>query len=263
MTPKDYVMKLIIDGYVVVPDIFVGDELGQIRAAYERRTAVLGKRGFMWDKICTDPDLMQWYGHPNFIQYAKPFYEHYGHEIVIPPVGSYGDAHKPEGDPPQPVDPQGVARGEYEMHNDPWLLTKTSYRSLAQGFGCLLYLDETFSDSGAFMAAKGSHNLTYVNENGLPVYPTWELVKEHCELSVVPVKAGSGIFQLAFNWHGATAARQTRRMCRFNFLPRGLYWDQREVQGDCGGIRQWTEEEAALLRPDAHWLLPGPDPLAA
>ena len=266
MTPTDYAMQLLINGYVAVPDLIVGDELEQMRADYENRAAQLGKRGMNWEEICTDPPMMRWYGHPNVLEIIKAYCGYFGQVPAIMPIGTYGDSYNPDPNEQTPIDPDAVRRGEYELHLDPWWMKQTPHIAFITAAGCLFYLDDTQADSGAYLAARGSHVLTYPNEKGIPVFPTWEQVKQHCRIEPVPVTAGTGIFQLAFHWHaGSGAWRNHRRMCRFNFLARDyMYLQAPEINaemGSCGGrVGPWTQAERALARPEAIPYLPPPPP---
>ena len=243
MNATNYAIRLIIDGYVVVPDVLTPDEVQSMSNGFERRAGELDKRWMNWEEICEVPELMSYIAHPRLMEVVDAFYVHYGQESVFANSAGIRDVF----DPSKPVpafDASDLRNGPYGWHDDVWGIKKPNAPFLPTALTSLLYLDETFADNGAYCTAVGSHHLAYA-EGNKPIMPPAEIVLDNCELRPLPVKPGSVIIHRSHEWHAVVPTRQQRRVMLQTFCARTLY-DLQE------GHTQVSEATAALLPADRH-----------
>jgi hypothetical protein len=245
-TTTDLVVRLIIDGYTVIPDVLSPDEIAAMHDAFESLAAHTGKRWFDWQDIATLPPFAAYIGHPRLMSVVEPFVAHFGHEAVFANASGVRDVF----DPSKPVGKwsKDLKKG-LGWHDDVMGMKHPKASFLPTTLNTLLYLDDTFADNGAYTSAVGSHHLATVGPNDKPVHPPREMVLDHCKLVPVPVKAGSVILSRAYHWHGVIPPRQRRRVMLQTFCSRELY----DMQA---GHTQLGEETLALIpRKQQKWIM--------
>ncbi len=244
MTATDHAMKLIIDGYVVVPQAFDADQVRAIRDAYERRCNQLGRRDLSWDDIRPDPDLIRWVAHPKTMAVVEAYTKHFGHEAVVASCPVMRDGAAP-GAGPRTIDPQAVARGDIAgIHDD--AQPAIPYSVMETGCAMLLFLDDTHAHSGAFIVAPHTRQFTRVDEDDNFVKTDWEMVRRYCNPTVVPVKTGSMIFLRPYTWHAGSSAAGHRRVYHYAFTTRAQYDQCAEHHG------VFTQSDLANIPPEQH-----------
>lgn len=252
LTPTDplyLAARLLIDGYVIVPDVAIGRELEELRAAFEREAARRGRRDLKNDELATVPEFVRYVGHPRLMPVLDAYMGHFGHEPALACLSLGRDIFDPAAPPPPPFTIPTDHR-KIRMHNDgsgdgngPGL----SFDVLSQGCACLLYLDDTFPEAGSIIQAVGSHHLSRRGEGGRVVSPPLELVQDTCEIKYVGVKAGSVAIQRAFNWHEAgPPPRQPRRQLRADYTPKALY---HKIALDGRPVHMRMSREAMAMLP--------------
>ena len=87
--------SLVLNGYVVVPDVLVGTELTEMRDAFERRAGELDKRWLDWDEICKVPDLLGYLLHPNLMPVVESFMGLFGEKPVFANCSGIRDTYDP------------------------------------------------------------------------------------------------------------------------------------------------------------------------
>jgi hypothetical protein len=223
--PTKLAMKLLLDGFVVVPDVIVGDELNRMRDAFEREAARRGKREVPNEECAAVPEFAGIIGHPRLMPVVEAFMRHYGHEPALATLGLCRDIFTP-GSPPPPPFQIPTDNCKVTLHNDgaPGGRVALSYDTLQRGCACLFYLDDTYPDAGSIIQAVGSHHLSYRGDDGGVISPDIETVQDSCKLEFIGVKAGGVAIQRAFNWHNAgPPPRHHRRQIRTDYTPRALY----------------------------------------
>lgn len=253
MNALDLAVRLIIDGYVVIPDAIVGDELQTIIDGFERQCAKVGKRQMQWDEVRTSPELVGYICHPKIMSVLEAYMHHFDQDPVFACYSGARDVGKPGAEPPKPrpdaagnpIDPFDIRYGQVGWHDDVAGMRNPRASLLPFAISTLLYMDETYRDSGAYCAAAGSHHLARVGPNDQAIMAPGELVLDHCELRALPVKPGSIIMHRGHNWHGVMPVRHQRRIIIQTFCARSNYPVQE-------GHTQLTDEERAMVPADRH-----------
>ena len=239
-------LRLVLDGVLVVNEAIKGDELEMMRDGFERLCAESGKRQFEFNGISKSPEMMGWIGHPSMMNVVTPFVQHFGHEPAIACISGVRDVFNPERAPKGRTPPEALHQGKgIGWHDDVWGVTEPQFSVMETSLSCLLYLDDTYIDSGAYCTAVGSHHLVVADENDSPRTVTFEVVRDLCELKALPVKAGSLIFHRAHNWHGVVPPHQQRRIYIQTFTTLSQYDGQ-------AGHTQFTDEQLELIPEDRH-----------
>lgn len=243
MNATNYAIRLIIDGCVVVPDVLTPDEVNSMSAGFERRAGELDKRWMNWEEVCEVPELMSYITHPRLMEVVDAFMMHFGQETVFSNSAGIRDVYEANTPVPE-FDASDLRTAPVGWHDDVWGMKNPNADFLPTTLTSLLYLDETFADSGAYCTAVGSHHLAYA-QDGKPVMPPSEVVLDNCQLLPLPVKPGSVIIHRAHSWHAVVPTRQQRRVMLQTFCARATY-DLQE------GHTQVSDETAALLPPERH-----------
>lgn len=228
MTPMHLAMRLLIDGVVVVPDVVTGDELKRMSDAFEKRTVELGKRHMTWEEMEHIPDLVRYIGHPNLLAVVELFIRHFGEDTVFCNCSGMRDVFNP--DPAslakvKATDFSDLRTAPVGWHDDVMGMRNPFAPGLQTGLNSLIYLDDTYADNGAYVAAMGSHHLSTIVDNK-PIHPQRDMVLDHCELKPLPVKAGSVIVSRTHHWHGVIAPQQRRRVMLQTFGGKSFYAQQ-------------------------------------
>jgi ectoine hydroxylase-related dioxygenase (phytanoyl-CoA dioxygenase family) len=132
-------------------------------------------------------------------------------------------------------------------HDDVMGMKNPKAAGLQTGLNSLLYLDDTYADNGAYVAALGSHHMATAADNK-PILCPREMVLDHCELKPLPVKAGSVIISRAHHWHGVIEPQQRRRLMLQTFSGKAFYAQQE-------GHTQLSEEALSYIPADRHRFL--------
>jgi len=246
MNATNYAIRLIIDGFVVVPDVLTPDEVNAMRRGFERRAAELDKRWMNWEEVCDVPEIVSYIAHPRLMEVVDAFMLHFGQEAVFSNSAGMRDVYD-SNKPVREFDWTDLRRAPVGWHDDVWGMRNPNAAFLPTALTSLLYLDETFADSGAYCAAAGSHHLAYAQDEK-PIMPPGEVVLDNCELRPLPVKPGSVIIHRSHNWHAVVPTRQQRRIMLQTFCARASY-DLQE------GHTQVSDETAVLLPPGRHQYL--------
>ena len=142
-----------------------------------------------------------------------PFARHFGCEPAIACISGVRDVYNPDKQPAKRFTQEDIISGSgIGWHDDVWGVTEPKFSVMESSVSCLLYLDDTYIDSGAYCTAIGSHHLVVADENDTPRTVTYEIVRDLCEVKALPVKAGSLIFHRSHNWHGVVPPHQQRRI---------------------------------------------------
>lgn len=219
MNVEHTLARLLIDGCVVLPDVVVGDELRGMQDAFERRASELGRRHFNWDDISLTPEFVRYIAHPKLMAVVEAFCKHLGHEAVF----ANSSGARESFDPAQKFEPADLRHGPLGWHDDVVGMKNPNSDILQAALSSLLYLDETFADSGAYCSAVGSHHLAHATPDKRPVMAKPDFVLDHCELRPNPVTPGSVILYRAHHWHGVVPPRQRRRLVLQTFVARAHY----------------------------------------
>lgn len=233
-------MRLVIDGYAVIPDAVIGDELQALRDAFEAQSAKLNERAFDWDGYRQSPGLLQYICHPNLMAVIDAFMARFDEQAVFTCCSGARDVYT---GPPETDEPPDIRKAGW--HDDVVGMSNPLYTFTAESVSSLVYMDDTLIDSGAYCAAVGSHHLARRGPDDEAVIAPRELVFDHCALRQVPVTAGSIVLHRAHNWHGVMPPRQQRRLIITTFAVRRLY----ELQA---GHTQLTDEDLARIPADRH-----------
>ena len=253
MDATDLAVQFIMQGYAVVPDVIVGDELEAIRDAFERLASRLGKRAFTPAEIETAPELVNFIGHPRVMPVIEAYMGHFGHEPAIAWLQLCRDIFNPELPPPPPFDiaTDGKTLG---LHNDASnaMANRLSFHTLSLGAVAFVFMDDTYPDAGCLLQSPGSHHLTQASPDGCVISPSKQFIKQHCSVEFVAAKAGDVVLQRAFNFHGVgPPPRQKRRQLRTDYTPMALY-DKIALDGRTGMHQQFARETIDLLPSERH-----------
>lgn len=240
MNATNYAIRLIIDGYVAVPDVVTGDELEDMRAGFERQAAALGKRWMNWDEISEVPELVRYIAHPKLMAVIDAYLGHFGHEAVFANSSGVRDVYDPA-KPAKNVNTSDLRNSPIGWHDDVMGMRHPNAKILQTTLTSLLYLDDTSVESGAYCAAAGSHHVSYA-DGEKPVMPPAATVLDNCELRPVPVTAGSVIIHRGHHWHGVLPVHRQRRLMLQTFSARDVY-DLQE------GHTQLSAASIALIPP--------------
>lgn len=242
--PTAIAMRLIIDGVAVIPGAVVGDELQNIRDAFELQADKLGSRAFEWDGFCQSPGLMQYICHPALMAVMDAFMAHFDQQCAFTCCSGARDVYEPSNETQQANARQPDIRN-VGWHDDVMGMKNPLYTFTAESVSSLLYMDDTFENNGAYCTALGSHHLARRGPNDEALIANAQLVFDHCKLCQVPVTAGSIILHRAHNWHGVMSPRQNRRLIITTFAVKAFYELQR-------GHTQLTPDQIAQLPADRH-----------
>lgn len=237
-------MRLIIDGYVVLPDAIVGAELEGIRDAFEGLAAKLGTRTFAPTDVETVPEFLNFIGHPSVMPVVDAYMDFYGEEPAVANLHLCRDAYEPGAS-------SGVVTGGH-LHNDGSNAAEMglSYEALHKGVTVHVYLDDTFPDAGGFAIARGSYQLTRPTAEGSARSPNRELVFKHCPMECLHAPAGTVVLVRSFTWHGAGfPPNQKRRQLRADYTPKRLY-DAMDLSGEFCYHQRLSDEAVAMLPDD-------------
>lgn len=242
MDPQSAVVRLLVDGYVALPNILAGDELAALDAAFERRAKELEKRWFDWEMLDDIPEFVGYLAHPNLMQYVDAFAKHMGEEAVFANSSGARDSYDPA-KPGEPFEPADYRRGPLGWHDDVMGMKNPHSDPLQVTLASLLYLDETFPANGAYCSAAGSHNLARATADKKPVLATPDLVLDHCDLRPVPLKPGGVVLFRAHHWHGVVPFKQRRRLVLQTFSTKRHY----DMQI---GHTQLSEKTQSMMTPE-------------
>jgi ectoine hydroxylase-related dioxygenase (phytanoyl-CoA dioxygenase family) len=235
MSSVNLAMQLIVDGYTVIPDVLDADELARMSDAFEALSGRLQKRQFGWEDMADDAGMLTHLAHPRLTEVVEAFGRHFGQEMVFTNASGARDVGNPEADPTNV--PEITRLG---WHDDVQGVTEPHGPAMVLGLNCLVYLDDTFAENGAYYAAAGSHHLAWHREDGEVVLAPSDIVLDCCELRPVPVRAGTMIVHRAHNWHGVMRGCQRRRVALQTYGAAAMYDRQK-------GHTQVSDETLALL----------------
>ncbi|MCE9588895.1 MAG: phytanoyl-CoA dioxygenase family protein [Planctomycetes bacterium] len=240
---NELIVRLLIDGAIVIPDAVSKAELAVIERGFERRAAELGKREMNWDDICTVPELMGVLCHPSLMAVVEGFCKRLGHEAVFANCAGARDVFDPK--QPDKYEPPNLRHGNVGWHDDVVGMRNPNSDILPPSLTTLLYLDETFADNGAYCSAIGSHHLAGATADKKPILAKADEVLNYCELRPLPVKPGSMVVHRSHEWHGVVPPKQRRRLMLQTFTGRAVY----DMQV---GHTQVSDETLALIPEDRH-----------
>lgn len=217
----ELVVRLLIDGVVVIPQAITPQELASAEAGFERRAAELGRREMKWDDVKYVPELMGLLCHPALMAVVDGFCKRLGHEAVLAGTSGAREVYNPARK--ERYDPPNLRHGNLGWHDDVIGMKNPNSDILQTALTTLLYLDETFADNGAYCSAIGSHQLAGATVDKKPVLADSDTVLDYCELRALPVKPGSFIVHRAHEWHGVVPPQQRRRVMLQHFVTRAHY----------------------------------------
>ncbi|MCC7193393.1 MAG: phytanoyl-CoA dioxygenase family protein [Phycisphaeraceae bacterium] len=241
MDPQAAVVRLLVDGYVALPDILTGTELAALDAAFERRARETGTRWFDWETLDGIPEFVGYLAHPNLMKYVTAFAEYMGEEAVFANSSGARDSYNPANPGPS-YEPANLRHGPLGWHDDVVGMKNPQSEAIQMLLASLLYLDETFADNGAYCSAVGSHYLARATPDKKPILAKPDFVLDNCELKPVPLKPGGVVLYRGHHWHGVVPMKQRRRLVLQSFTTRRHYNMQI-------GHTQLSEKSRALLTP--------------
>jgi len=228
MNAQHLAFRLIVDGYVVVPDVIAGADMEDFSDAFESHAGKIGTRHMDFAGLAGSPRMLARLCPPKMMDVVDAFYAHYSQTTAFACCSGIRDIFDPaKYDASQPwPDYSDLSTASVGWHDDVQGVKEPSFRAMSTSLSSLIYLDETFADNGAYVTAVGTHHLANPGEGDRPILSPSSLVREHAELRHLPVKPGSAIIHRAHNWHGVVSARQRRRVMIHTFIARELYFEQ-------------------------------------
>ena len=224
METSEIVTRLLIEGYVIVPQVIEGAEIEAMRNAFESLAARVGKRSFTPEEILTEPTLLRFIAPPRLMPVLDAFFAHHGHEPAVAWLLLCRDIFDPEAPPPPPFD---VARDGKRiwLHNDgsPGRVP-LAFDVLNQGCATFLFMDDAEPDAGCLVQAPGTHHLSRPAPDGSVISPHRQFIRDHCDYVFPRIRAGDVLIQRAFNFHApGPPPRRHRRTIRADYTPKALF----------------------------------------
>ncbi|MDA0840273.1 MAG: phytanoyl-CoA dioxygenase family protein [Planctomycetota bacterium] len=233
MNSDQLLVRLLIDGYVVIPDVLDADEIVEAREAFERKVKEHKAHGLSWVQLRSEESMVYGTCHPKLMAVIDAFESYYDQEAILCCHNGARDAGVRESyDEAEEARMTGFSaddlRNRAGWHDDGTVLKGVRDVFSTTSVTALLYLDPTYAHNGAFITAVGSHHLhfSFGTRGDKPYYPDRALLLDNCELRPVPVEAGSAILFRAQSWHGVLPTHlKHRRLLVQCFCAKSMFYE--------------------------------------
>ncbi|MDP6116649.1 MAG: phytanoyl-CoA dioxygenase family protein [Planctomycetota bacterium] len=233
MNVDQLLVRLLIDGYVVVPNVLNADEVKEAQAAFECKAGEHETHNLSWAQLRSEEAMVHATCHPKIMAVVDAFVSYFDQEAVLcchngARDAGGRDAHDEVEAARMPGFGSEDRRKRAGWHNDGRVLKDVRDAFSATSLTALLYFDQTFANNGAFVVARGSHHLhfSFGTKGEQPYYPDNDFLLDNCELRPVPVEAGSAIIFRAQSWHGVLPTHlKHRRLMVQCFCAKDLFYE--------------------------------------
>jgi ectoine hydroxylase-related dioxygenase (phytanoyl-CoA dioxygenase family) len=233
MNIDQLLVQLLIDGYVVIPNVLDSDEIEEARAAFERKAKEHEAHGLTWAQLRSEESMVHATCHPKIMAVIDACVDYYVQEAALCCHNGARDAGVRDAyDEAEEAKMTGFSpddlRNRGGWHADGTVLKDVRDVFSTTSLTALLYLDPTYAHNGAFITAVGSHHLhfSFGTRGDKPYFPDSNFILDNCELRPIPVEAGSAIIFRAQSWHGVlpTHLRHRRLMVQC-FCPKSMFYE--------------------------------------
>ena len=233
MNIDQLLVRLLIDGYVVVQNVLEPDEIEEARAAFERKAKEHEIHGPSWAQLRSEESMIHATCHPKIMAVIDAYEDYYAQEAVLCCHNGARDAGARDAyDEASETQLTGFnyddLRNKGGWHADGTVLKDVRDVFSTTSVTALLYLDNTYANNGAFITAVGSHHLhfSFGTRGEKPYFPDADFILDNCELRPIPVQAGSAIIFRAQSWHGVLPTQlKHRRLMVQCFCAKALFYE--------------------------------------